>query len=43
MAATVLTPVTALSPLMIITYSLLKGRPKKFLMVRKWNRIMDAD
>ncbi len=43
MAATVLTPITALSPLMIITYSLLKGRPKKFLMVRKWNRIMDAD
>jgi hypothetical protein len=37
-----MTPISAVSPIVIIVYSLFKGRPKKFIMVRKWNGIMDA-
>lgn len=38
--ATLLTPVTALTPVFIIAYSLLRGRPKKFVMIRKSNKVM---
>ncbi len=38
--ATILTPVTALTPIFIITYSVLRGRPKKFIMIKKSNKAM---
>lgn len=39
-AATLLTPVTALAPIFVITYSILRGRPKKFVMITKANDAM---
>ena len=33
-------PLTALSPIMIITYAICKGRPKKFVMINKQNKAM---
>ena len=39
--ATILTPVTALTPIFVITYSLARGRPKKFIMITKFNKVME--
>lgn len=41
LVATVLTPVTALTPIFVITYSIFKGRPTKFIMIRKSNAAMN--
>lgn len=41
LAATVLTPVTAIAPILVISYSILKGRPKKFIMIKKFNEVMN--
>jgi hypothetical protein len=38
--ATVLTPITALTPIYIISYSILRGRPRKFIMIKKSNKVM---
>ncbi|MEW1812484.1 glycosyltransferase family 2 protein [Pseudarthrobacter phenanthrenivorans] len=38
--ATLLTPVTALAPVFIISYSVLRGRPNKFIMIQKTNKVM---
>lgn len=38
--ATVLTPLTALAPVFIISYSVLRGRPKRFIMIKKTNKAM---
>ncbi|MFV0461485.1 MAG: glycosyltransferase family 2 protein [Actinomycetales bacterium] len=40
LCATLLTPMTALAPIFIITYSVLRGRPKKFVMIAKANDAM---
>lgn len=39
-SAIILTPLTALSPVFIITISLLRGRPKRFEMITKSNAVM---
>ena len=40
LVATLLTPMTALAPIFIISYSVLRGRPKKFIMIAKENAAM---
>jgi Glycosyl transferase family group 2 len=40
-SATVLAPVTALTPLFVTTYSVLKGRPTRFEVIAKSNTVMD--
>lgn len=35
-----MTPVTALVPIVVITYSLIRGRPKRFIMITKSNDVM---
>ncbi|MFJ5963025.1 glycosyltransferase family 2 protein [Pseudarthrobacter oxydans] len=39
--ATILTPVTALTPILVISYSVFRGRPKKFIMIKKSNKVME--
>lgn len=34
-AAAVLTPIVAISPVLVISYSILRGRPKRFMMIPK--------
>jgi hypothetical protein len=38
--AVILTPVSALTPFFVISYSVLRGRPKRFIMIRKHNAAM---
>ncbi|MFV0373759.1 glycosyltransferase family 2 protein [Microbacterium sp.] len=40
LAATILTPMTALTPIFVIIYSVVRGRPKKFIMIKKANDVM---
>lgn len=41
LAAMLLTPLTALTPIFVISYSILRGRPKKFIMIQKSNKAMN--
>jgi hypothetical protein len=43
LAAIVLTPMVALTPIFVIIYSLVKGRPTRFEMIAKSNSIMERD
>lgn len=38
--AALLTPITAIAPVFVISYSILRGRPTKFVMIRKSNQVM---
>lgn len=38
--ATLMTPITALTPIVVITYSVVRGRPSRFIMIKKSNRVM---
>ena len=38
--AAILTPFSAVAPFFVISYSLMRGRPKKFIMIRKHNAAM---
>jgi hypothetical protein len=40
--AILFTPLTALLPIFVITYSVLRGRPRKFIMIRKSNEAMNV-
>jgi hypothetical protein len=40
-AATLMTPITAFAPMFIITYSVFRGRPKRFVMIKKHNAFTD--
>jgi hypothetical protein len=40
-SAAILTPMTALTPVFVITYSVIKGRPTRFEVIAKSNAIMD--
>ncbi len=39
--AIILTPMTALTPVFVIVYSICRGRPKKFIMIKKSNEVME--
>lgn len=39
-AAGLLTPMTAITPVFVIAYSILRGRPTKFVMIKKSNEVM---
>jgi hypothetical protein len=41
LAATLLTPITALAPIIVISYSVLRGRPSRFVMIKKSNSVME--
>jgi hypothetical protein len=41
-AAVVMTPVTATTPIFVIAYSIWKGRPKEFIMIKKTNAAMSV-
>lgn len=38
--ATLLTPITALAPIFVIAYSVVRGRPDRFVMIKKSNSVM---
>jgi hypothetical protein len=40
LAGAALTPITALAPMAVITYCVLRGRPKRFVMIKKANAAM---
>lgn len=39
--AALMTPITALTPIVVITYSLIRGRPDRFVMIKKSNSVME--
>jgi hypothetical protein len=41
--AVILTPITALTPVFVIGYSIVRGRPDRFIMIKKSNSVMDRD
>lgn len=41
LVATLLTPITAMVPIVVISYSLVRGRPNRFVMIKKSNSVME--